>query len=46
MSFQSIEDQIKQEYNIVRAWIALHPYSTIGILVAVAWGFGRLGVPI
>ena len=36
MDFASVEDRIKAEWNIVRAFIAVHPY--VSLLIAAVVG--------
>ena len=33
---QTIEERIVAEWGVIRAWVALHPYSTMVIIAVVA----------
>lgn len=40
MSFSTLENQIKTEYGVVKAWIALHPWSHSVLMVAAGFAGG------
>ena len=46
MSLTTLEAQVKAEWNVVRAWVALHPYSSMVILAAAGWVAGHLHIPV
>jgi hypothetical protein len=41
-NFYSLEMQIKNDWNIVRAFVALHPYVTMFAALAIGWLVGRV----
>ncbi len=45
MSFTTVEDHIKTDWNWLRAWIATHQTISIGIAVVAAWLFGHFRWP-
>ncbi len=42
MDILTIEQRIKDEYNIVHAWIAVHPYYATFLAFAIGWLAGHL----
>lgn len=45
MTFSTIENQIKTDWSMVRAFIALHPWVYTAATLAGAWILGRLHIP-
>ena len=43
---QNIEDKIKSEWNVIRAWIATHQTISMGGAIIFAWLFGHLRWPV
>lgn len=42
MNIQSVEDRIKAEYPVIKAFIATHPYSSILVMFIVGMVLGHL----
>lgn len=42
----SLDSRIRAEYSAVRAWIALHPYITIVLMIVAGWALGRMHIPL
>jgi hypothetical protein len=42
MDYDKLEQRIADEYNIVHAWIALHPYVSAFGFFMVGLGIGKL----
>lgn len=45
MSISTIEQQIKNEYNVIHAFLALHPWMYTVILGVACWTAGRFRIP-
>lgn len=43
---QTLNDQIKAEWNVIRAWTATHQTMTAVILIGGAWMLGHWHFPI
>ena len=42
---ETFESQLKNEYGVVKGWIAAHVYWTIAGVIVLAWILGRCHVP-
>lgn len=42
----TLQDQIKAEWNIIRAWIATHQTAALVIAIGGAWMLGHWHIPV